>query len=77
MIITDCGLKGIPVQTRMYVSLSNVLQEIEYQLTDARCPEYWDINDNIAYQQAKDFLFSIRLEMAFVCEASAWYYSAC
>ena len=33
------------------------------------CPEYWDINDNIAYQQAKDFLFSIRLEMAIVCEA--------
>ena len=41
------------------------------------CPEYWDINDNIAYQRAKDFLFSIRLEMAIVCEASAWYYSAC
>ena len=41
------------------------------------CPEKWDVNDVVAYQQAKDLLLNIRLELAISCEASAWYYSAC
>lgn len=41
------------------------------------CPEYWDVNDVGAYEQAKDLLLNIRLELAIICEASAWYYSAC
>lgn len=41
------------------------------------CPQYWEALDEGAYNEAKQRLFNIRLELAIICEASKVYYSAC
>ena len=41
------------------------------------CPQYWAALDEGAFNEAKQRLFNIRLELAIICEASKVYYSAC
>ena len=41
------------------------------------CPEYWDENEPGFYEEAKQRLFHIKLELAILCEASKIYYKAC
>ena len=47
------------------------------KLRSILCPECWDHNDQGRYEESKQRLFNIRLELAILCEASKCYYAAC